>query len=336
MTLKIGINGCGRMGRLSWRLIEQQEDLEVVMVNDPAMDPQLLCTLLLQDSQQGPWNVPCEAGEGALEIAGRRVPLLSHQDPGDIPWADEAVDLVLECSGRFRTRTSAAAHLGDSVQRVVVSAPTKEAPQIVMGVNEKGMDPGGASVVSAASCTTNATAPLLRVLHDSFGIERAMITTLHCPTNTQRVVDAAHRDPRRARASQINLIPTSTNSAHAIVTIIPELEGRLESIAVRVPVFNASLIDVTLQLQSHGDCAAVNAALRQAAESAPLQGILGFEERPLVSCDFAGDPRSSVVDALSTRALAGGMVKVMAWYDNEWGYVSRMVELARLVGGSIR
>ncbi|MCA9322394.1 MAG: type I glyceraldehyde-3-phosphate dehydrogenase [Planctomycetes bacterium] len=334
---RIGINGFGRMGRLALRVIEDRKDLEVVAINEPNANAPVLATLTEFDSQQGRWNRPCSDADGALVVASREIPILAESSPAEIDWGAHGVELVLECSGRFRTTKAIEAHLASGARRVVVSVPVKDGPpNIVVGVNHDAFDLTRERIVTAASCTTNGLAPVVRVIHDALGIERGLVTTIHCPTNTQSVVDAPHKDPRRARAAQLNLIPTSTNSATAVTLIIPELAGRLDSVAIRAPVLNASIIDCVFQVARDTSAGELNAALEHASQTERLRGILGFETRPLVSCDYAGDPRSSIVDALSTRVTDRRLVKILAWYDNEWGYVNRMVELAGMVLDKLR
>jgi glyceraldehyde 3-phosphate dehydrogenase len=331
--MKIGINGFGRMGRLALRAGWDREGIEFVAINEPFATADVLSTLLEFDSVQGHWDKTCAAQpDGQLSIQGRSVALLSKRTPAEIDWRKLGVDVVLESSGQFRTTAEIEPHLKNGARTVLVSAPVKDGPpNIVVGVNDHTLDFDRDTIFTAASCTTNCLAPVVRVLHDAIGIERGMVTTIHNPTNTQSVVDAPHKDPRRARASLTNLIPTSTNSASAVTLIVPELAGKLDSIAVRVPVLNASITDCNFQMRRDTTVEEVNQALQAAAESGPLKGILGFETRPLVSSDFARDPRSSIVDALSTRVIDQRMVKVIAWYDNEWGYANRMVDLLQQV-----
>jgi glyceraldehyde-3-phosphate dehydrogenase (arsenate-transferring) len=330
MATKVGINGFGRMGRLALRAGWQNPALQFVAINEPGATAETMGLLLEFDSVQGRWNHPCTATAATITVDGCKIAYSQHDDPADIPWGEMGVDLVLESSGRFRTTALLQPHFDRGASRVLVSAPVKDGPpNIVIGVNDMTVDFAKERVITAASCTTNCLAPVVRVLHDGIGIERGLVTTIHDPTNTQRVVDGPHQDPRRARASQINLIPTSTNSATAVTLIIPELEGKLDSIAVRAPVLNASLIDCVFQVARDTTIEEVNALLRRASEAGSLDGILGYEERPLVSSDFAGDPRSSIVDAKSTRVTDKRLVKVLAWYDNEWGYANRCVELAQ-------
>jgi glyceraldehyde 3-phosphate dehydrogenase len=332
--MKIGINGFGRMGRLALRAGWGTPGLEFVAVNDPAAPPETMALLLEFDSVQGRWDRRCAAGEEGIEVDGRRLAFTRFDRPAAIPWRELGVDLVLECSGKFTTAESLRPHLERGASRVVVSAAVKDIEaNIVLGVNDGDFDLAREPIVTAASCTTNCLAPVVRVLHDGIGIERGTVTTIHDPTGTQRVVDGPHKDPRRGRASQLNLIPTSSNSSYAVTLIIPELKGRLESIAVRAPVLNASLTDCVFAMRQDTTVEEVNGLLRAASERPPLRGILGYEERPLVSADYARDPRSAVVDALSTRVTDRRLVKVLAWYDNEWGYANRLAELARRVAG---
>lgn len=334
--MRVGINGFGRMGRLALRAGWGNSELEFVALNEPNATAETMALLLEFDSVQGRWDRRCSAELGGLSIDGRALRFSQHAVPGDIPWSDLGVELVLDCSGRFRTTQSLAPHFERGAKRVVVSAPVKgAAPNIVLGVNDDQFDLGAERIVSAASCTTNCLAPIIRVLHDGLGIERGLVTTIHNPTNTQSVLDAPHKDPRRARASQLSLIPTSTNSATAVTLIIPELAGKLDSIAVRAPVLNASLTDCVLQVARDTSVEEVNGLLEAASQSARLRGILGYETRPLVSVDYARDPRSGVVDALSTRVTDRRLVKVLAWYDNEWGYANRLVELAASVAAGV-
>jgi glyceraldehyde 3-phosphate dehydrogenase len=328
--MRVGINGVGRVGRLALRAGWARTDLEFVAVNEPHAEAETMALLMEFDSVQGRWDRACERrGADRIAVDGRALAYTRHAAPGDIPWKELGVELVLECSGRFRTTALLAPHFARGARCVVVSAPVKDGPpNVVVGVNHETSDLA-APIVTAASCTTNCLAPLVRVLHDALGIERGLVTTIHSPTNTQRVHDAPHPDPRRARAAQLSLIPTSTNSATAVALIFPELAGKLDAVAVRAPVLNASLTD--LEVARATSVEEVNGALRSAAEVGPLVGILGFEERPLVSIDFAGDPRSAIVDARSTRVTDGRLVKVLAWYDNEWGYANRLVELAGMV-----
>jgi glyceraldehyde 3-phosphate dehydrogenase len=333
---RVGINGFGRMGRLALRAAWESTDLEFVAVNEPHADTETLGLLLEFDSVQGRWSHACTGEKAVLRIGDRELRRTQYASPGEIPWEALGVDLVLECSGLFRTTPLLAPHFDRGARRVVVSAPVKDGPpNIVVGLNHDRYDLAVERIVTAASCTTNCLAPVVRVLHDAIGIERGLVTTIHDPTNTQSVHDAPHSDPRRARAAQLSLIPTSTNSATAVTLIIPELAGKLDSIAVRAPVLNASITDAVFQMARATSIQEVNALFEEAACKPPLAGILGIEYRPLVSADYAGDPRSAIVDALSTRVTDGTLVKVIAWYDNEWGYANRLVELAAMVARAL-
>ncbi len=328
--MKVGVNGFGRMGRLLLRAGWERPELEFVAVNEPAGSAETLALLLEFDSVQGRWSQPCsgQADDACLQVAQHRLALSKHTSPAEIPWGELGVDVVVDCSGKFRTTRLLAPHLGNGARKVLVSAPVKDGPpNIVVGVNDEEIDYAQHDIITAASCTTNCLAPVVRVLHDGIGIERGLVTTIHDPTNTQVVVDAPLGDARRSRAALVNLIPTSTNSATAVTLIIPELAGKLDSIAVRAPVLNASLTDCVFQVARDTSVREVNGLLERASQERPLSGILGYETRPLVSSDYARDPRSSIVDALSTRVTDGRLVKVLAWYDNEWGYVNRMVDL---------
>lgn len=334
---RIGIHGFGRMGRLALRAGWDRDDIEFVAVNEPAANAANMALLTEFDSVQGRWSRPCTGSGDTLTIGGRDLSFARTADPRETRWAELGVELVLECSGAHRTTPSLQGHFESGARRVVVSAPVKDGPpNIVVGVNHESFDLAGERIVTAASCTTNCLAPVVRVIHDTLGIERGLVTTIHDPTNTQSVHDAPHKDPRRARAAQLSLIPTSTNSATAVTLIIPELAGRLDSIAVRAPVLNASITDCVFQLARDTTVEEVNAALRAAAAEGPLVGILGVEDRPLVSADYAGDSRSGIVDLLSTRVTDKRLVKLLVWYDNEWGYANRLVELAAMVARASR
>jgi glyceraldehyde 3-phosphate dehydrogenase len=333
---RIGVNGFGRIGRLALRAGWDRPDLEFVHVNEPKGGPATAAHLLTFDSVHGRWERGAHGDERTLAIDGTDLSFTDASAPGEVDWAMAGVEVVLECSGRFRKLEQLEPYFERGVQKVIVAAPVKDpaALNVVVGVNDERYDPAIQDVITAASCTTNCLAPLVRVLHEGLGILRGSITTLHDLTNTQTIVDAPHKDLRRARASGLSLIPTSTGSATAIGLIFPELEGKLDGLAVRVPLLNASLTDAVFEVARPTTVQEVNALL-QAAAAGPLEGILGYEERPLVSVDFRGDPRSSIVDALSTRVTDRTQVKVLAWYDNEWGYANRMVELAGIVAASL-
>ena len=335
-TTRVAINGFGRMGRLALRAGWGRDDLEFVHVNEVARGPETGAHLLEFDSVHGRWALPISGDDRVLTIGGRRLGWSDASEPGAIDWAGLGVDVVLECSGRFRTGPTLIPYLERGARKVVVAAPVKDgsALNVVVGVNDDRYDPAVHSIVTAASCTTNCLAPVVKVLHEGIGISHGSITTLHNVTNTQTIVDAPHKDLRRARAAGMSLIPTTTGSATAIGLIFPELEGRLDGHAVRVPLLNASLTDCVFELLRKTTVEEVNDLLHTAA-AGPLAGILGFEQRPLVSVDYVNDPRSSIVDALSTMVVAGTQAKVYAWYDNEWGYASRLVELAGIVARSL-
>jgi glyceraldehyde 3-phosphate dehydrogenase len=330
--VRVGINGFGRMGRLALRAGWGRDDLQFVHVNEVKGGPETGAHLLEFDSVHGRWPTPIGGGGESLVVDGCELGWSEASEPGAVDWAALGVDIVLECSGKFRSGPTLAPFLDRGVRKVVVAAPVKDgsALNVVVGVNDHFYDPASHSIVTAASCTTNCLAPVVKVLHEGIGISHGSITTLHDLTNTQTIVDAPHKDLRRARAAGMSLIPTTTGSATAIGLIFPELQGRLDGHAIRVPLLNASLTDCVFELARETTVEEVNGLLRTAAEG-PLAGILGYEERPLVSVDYVNDPRSSIVDALSTMVVAGTQAKIYAWYDNEWGYANRLVELAGIV-----
>ncbi|MBK6280682.1 MAG: ArsJ-associated glyceraldehyde-3-phosphate dehydrogenase [Gammaproteobacteria bacterium] len=333
MSIRIGINGFGRMGRLALRAAWADDSLAFEHINDPAGDAASFAHLLNFDSVHGRWAHEARAEGEAIVIDDRRIGFSSNKAIAETDWS--GCDVVIEASGKMKTVGVLDAYLAQRVRRVVVTAPVKDDSvlNVVMGVNHHLYDPAQHRIVTAASCTTNCLAPVVKVIHENLGIRHGSITTIHDLTNTQSILDAAHKDPRRARACHLSLIPTSTGSATAIAQIFPELKGRLNGHAVRVPLANASLTDCVFEVERATSVEEVNALLKAAADGA-LRGILGYEERPLVSIDYRGDVRSSIVDALSTLVVNGTQVKIYAWYDNEWGYVNRSVELARLVGGA--
>ncbi len=329
---RIAINGFGRMGRLALRAGWDDPDLEFAHVNELHGDAATAAHLLTFDSVHGRWDREVHGEAGRLRIGASELGYSAAGSPADVAWDELGVDVVLECTGRFRTPELLAPYFERGVRKVVVAAPVKDdrALNIVVGVNDDRYDPGVHDIVTAASCTTNCLAPVVKVIHEGLGIERGSITTLHDLTNTQTIVDAPHKDLRRARAAGLSLIPTTTGSATAIGLIFPELRGRLDGLAVRVPLLNASLTDCVFEVARPTTVEEVNGLLRAAADG-PLTGILGFEERPLVSVDYKDDPRSGIVDAPSTMVTDRTQVKILAWYDNEWGYANRLVELARRV-----
>jgi glyceraldehyde-3-phosphate dehydrogenase (arsenate-transferring) len=333
---RVGINGFGRMGRLGLRAAWDSLELDFVHVNEPHGDAATAAHLLTFDSVHGRWDRDAHGDGTTLSIGGTAVSYSRATEPGAAPWAAQGVEIVLECSGAFRTIESLAPYFAQGVKKVIVAAPVKDerALNVVVGVNDDRYDPERFDVVTAASCTTNCLAPVVKVIHEGLGIERGSITTLHDVTNTQTIVDAPHKDLRRARAASLSLIPTTTGSATAIGLILPELQGKLDGLAVRVPLLSASLTDAVFEVARPTTTEEVNALL-QAAADGPLYGILGYETRPLVSVDFVNDPRSGVVDAPSTMVVDGTQVKVLAWYDNEWGYANRLVELAERVGRTL-
>lgn len=335
--IRLGINGFGRMGRLALRAAWGRSDLSFAHVNELRADTATSAHLLVFDSVHGRWDRDVRGDGDTLVIDDTAITHSSHGTPGEVPW--DGVDIVLECSGRFRTMESLQPYFDAGVRKVVVAAPVKDdrALNVVVGVNDGRYDAEVFDVITAASCTTNCLAPVVKVLHEGLGIERGAITTLHDLTNTQTIVDAPHKDLRRARAAGMSLIPTTTGSATAIALIFPELQGKLNGLAVRVPLLNASLTDCVFDVARPTTVDEVNGLLRDAAGGVggPLDGILGYEERPLVSVDYVNDPRSSIVDAPSTMVIDGTQVKVLAWYDNEWGYANRLVELAAIVGASL-
>ena len=339
--MKVGINGMGRIGRLALRAAmgaaERQADdpragnrLEVVHLNELKGGAAATAHLLAFDSVQGKWRADIRAeGEDTIRIDDRKLSVSSHATAAEIPWGDLGVDVVLECTGKFLTPETLQGHLDRGAKRVIVAAPVKTGGvlNIVVGINHEAYDPARDHIVTAASCTTNCLAPVVKVVHENLGIRHGQITTIHDPTNTNLVVDAPHKDLRRARSSLLSLAPTTTGSATAIALIYPELKGKLNGHAVRAPVLNASLTDCVFELQRATTVEEVNALFKAAAEG-ELAGILGYEERPLVSVDYARDTRSSIIDALSTMVTDGTLLKVYAWYDNEMGYACRMVDLA--------
>lgn len=327
MAVKIGINGFGRIGKCVMRAALNNPDVEVVAINDTG-DIEGSALLFKHDSIHG--NLSCDVSvEGEyLVVDGKKTRVFCDRDPAKLDWSSEGVEVVIECTGVFRSREKAAAHLGGTVKKVIISAPGKDEDKtIVMGVNESEYDPATHHVVSNASCTTNCLAPFAKVLHQEFGIKRGMMTTVHSYTNDQRVLDAPHKDLRRARAAAMSIIPTTTGAAKAVALVLPELKGKLNGFALRVPTPNVSVTDLVVELEKEATKESINAVFRKAAEG-ELKGILGVSDLPLVSKDFNGDARSSIVDADLTMVMEGNMAKVVAWYDNEWGYSSRIVDLA--------
>jgi glyceraldehyde 3-phosphate dehydrogenase len=331
MTVRVGINGFGRIGRQSLKaLIERAPDIEVVAVND-LVETSLNALLFKHDSTYGAYPGTVDHTADALIIDGREIKVLKERDPAALPWGALGVDIVLESTGIFTDATQARAHITAGARKVIISAPAKnEDITIVLGVNQDRYDPAHHDIISNASCTTNCLAPAAKVVHDNWTIERGLMNTIHSYTNDQRILDVAHKDPRRARAAGLNIIPTTTGAAKALALVIPDLKGRFDGFSLRVPTPTVSVVDFTADLARPTTAEAVNAAFREAAAGS-LKGILGVSDEPLVSSDFRGDARSSIIDAESTMVLGGTMVKVIAWYDNEWGYSCRVADLIRFV-----
>jgi glyceraldehyde 3-phosphate dehydrogenase len=332
MSTRIGINGFGRIGRQSLKAMLERypRDLEVVAVND-LTDTKTNAHLLKYDSTYGKFPGEIEATADSLIVNGHTIKVISQRDPAQIPWGELGVELVIESTGLFTDASKAAAHLKGGAKKVIISAPAKgEDLTIVLGVNDDMYDPAKHNIVSNASCTTNCLAPAAKVLNDAFGIERGMMNTIHSFTNDQRILDQVHKDLRRARTAGANIIPTTTGAARALALVIPELKGRFDGMSLRVPTVTVSVVDFVAIIRKEATKDAINQAFKEAAAGS-LKGILGYTDEPLVSSDFRGDPRSSIVDGLSTMVLGSNMVKVMAWYDNEWGYSSRVADLAHFM-----
>ena len=332
MATKIGINGFGRIGRQVLRAVNENYGgkLEVAAVND-LTDTETNAHLLRHDSNYGAYPGKVEATKDSILIDGKAVKVLSERDPGKIPWRDYGVEVVVESTGLFTDATRAAAHLEGGAKKVIISAPAKnEDVTIVLGVNEDHYDPAKHRILSNASCTTNCIAPVVKVLHQSFGVTKGLMTTIHAYTNDQRILDMYHKDLRRARAAAINIIPTTTGAAKAVTMVIPELKGKIHGMAFRVPTATVSVVDFVAELGRVVTVEEINQSFKAAAEG-PLSGILEYCEEPLVSSDFKGNPRSSIFDALSTMVIEGNLVKILAWYDNEWGYSCRLGDLAAYI-----
>jgi len=333
MAVNVGINGFGRIGRNFFRAAYKDPSLQIVAVND-ITDAKTLAHLLKYDSVHGRFEASVEVKENAIVVNGKEVQVLACKDAADLPWGKLGVEIVIESSGRYTDRDGAGKHIAAGAKRVIISAPAKgEDGTFVMGVNEKTFDPAKHFILSNASCTTNCLAPVAKVLLDTFGIERGLMTTIHSYTNDQKILDLPHKDLRRARAAGMSMIPTTTGAAKAVSLVIPELKGRLDGMAIRVPTPNVSVVDLTAELSSSATVEEINAAMKKASEG-PMKGILQYVDEPLVSIDFNHDPASSCFDALSTKVIGGKMVKVLAWYDNEWGYSCRMVDLAKYVSAA--
>jgi len=335
MSVRVGINGFGRIGRQTLKaIIERAPGVEVVAVND-LVDTKLNALLFKHDSTYGTYPGNVEHTDDSLIIDGREIRVLKEKDPSALPWGDLGVEIVLESTGLFTDAEKARAHIAAGARKVIISAPAKgEDVTIVLGVNDAMYDPARHHVISNASCTTNCLAPAAKVVHDTVGIQRGLMNTIHSYTNDQRILDVAHKDPRRARSAGLNIIPTTTGAAKALALVIPDLKGRFDGFSLRVPTPTVSVVDFTADVARETSVEELNAAFRTAAGGA-MQGILGVSDEPLVSTDFRGDARSSIIDAASTMVIGGTLVKVIAWYDNEWGYSCRCADLIAMVAAKL-
>jgi glyceraldehyde 3-phosphate dehydrogenase len=332
MAIRVGINGFGRIGRNVLRAGLNKEGLEFVAVND-LTDAQTLAHLLKYDSVHGKFGARVEAKGDAIKIDGKEIKVFALKDPGQLPWKDLKVDVVLESTGKFTDRAGGSKHMGAGAKKVVVSAPAKDPDlSMVLGVNEKDYDPSKHDILSMGSCTTNCLAPIAKILVDEFGVERGLMTTIHAYTNDQVILDFPHRDLRRARAAAMSMIPTTTGAATALALVIPVLKGKMDGMAIRVPTPNVSVVDLVVELKRETTAEEVNRVFKSYAEG-KLKGILSFCEEPLVSIDFNGNPHSSIVDGPSTKVIGGKMAKIISWYDNEWGFSNRMCELFLYIFG---
>jgi len=330
MSVKVGINGFGRIGRNAFKAALEKSNYEIVAIND-LTDPNTLAHLLKYDSVYGKFNGTVEAKEGAIVVNGKEIKILSERNPENLPWKEMAVEIVLESTGLFTKKADAEKHIKAGAKKVIISAPAKEEDiTIVLGVNEEKYDPKAHHVISNASCTTNCLAPLAKVIDSKFGIKRGLMTTVHSYTNDQKILDLPHSDLRRARAAAQSIIPTTTGAAKAVALVLPQLKGKLNGLAMRVPSPTVSVVDLVCELEKSATVEELNSALKAAADN-ELKGILGFSEEPLVSVDYKQDTRSSIVDGLSTMVIDGNMVKIMSWYDNEWAYSCRVADLISYV-----
>jgi len=330
MAIKVGINGFGRIGRNVLRSALGDKEIDFVAVND-LTDTETLAHLLKYDSILGNLEEEISFTENTIKVAGDEFRVFAEKDPAKIPWEEVGAQVVVESTGRFTDKEKAAAHLRGPVKKVIISAPAKnEDITIVLGVNEKAYDPAKHHVISNASCTTNCLAPVAKVIHEKFGVKKALMTTIHSYTNDQVILDFPHKDLRRARAAALSMIPTSTGAAKAVALVLPELKGKFDGIAVRVPTPNVSLVDVVMEVEKATSLEEVNNALKDAANE-ELKGILAFEEAPLVSSDFKGNSNTSIVDAENTKIICGNMIKILSWYDNEWGYSCRVRDLIKFL-----
>ena len=332
MSVRIAINGFGRIGRMALRQAIRAKDLEIVAINDLS-EPKILAHLFKYDSVHGTFPGKVDVGDGCIIVNRKPIKVFSEKNPDELPWRNEAVDVVLESTGHFTSRDKAELHLKAGAAKVIISAPATDPDiTIVMGVNDSMYNPERHFIISNASCTTNCLAPVAKVLHENFGIEKGLVTTVHSYTNDQRILDLPHKDLRRARAAALSMIPTATGAARAISLVLPDLKAKLDGMAIRVPTPNVSVVDLVAQLSRSTDVVKVNNALKKASRTL-LKGILDFCEEPLVSIDFNGNPHSSIVDGSSTKVIEGNLVKIISWYDNESGFSNRLIDLIRLVGG---
>jgi glyceraldehyde 3-phosphate dehydrogenase len=337
MTVKVGINGFGRIGRQVLKAMKEKyaDEFDVAAVND-LFAPEVNAHLFKYDSNFGTYPGTVEVVEGDIVVDGDRIKVFAERDPAKLPWSDLGVEIVVEATGVFRDGKKAAAHIEAGAKKVIITAPAKPADSvdltIVLGVNDNEYDPASHNIVSNASCTTNCLAPAAKVVNDNFGIVKGLMTTIHSYTNDQRILDLAHKDLRRARAAALNVIPTTTGAAKALALVIPELKGKFDGMAMRVPTPTVSVVDFVAEVKKATTAEEINAAFKATAKG-PMKGILGYSEEPLVSMDYKGDPRSCIVDGLSTMVMAGNMVKVLAWYDNEWAYSVRVADLVKLMAG---
>jgi len=330
MSIRIAINGFGRIGRMVLRQVVREKGLEVVAINDLS-EPKVLAHLFKYDSVHGTFPGRVETVDGGIVVNGRSIKVFAQKNPDQLPWKNESIDLVLEATGHFTAREQAELHLKAGAGRVIISAPATDPDiTIVMGVNDSMYDPERHFIISNASCTTNCLAPVAKVIHENFGIEKGLVTTIHSYTNDQRILDLPHKDLRRARAAALSMIPTATGAARAISLVMPDLKGKLDGMAIRVPTPNVSVVDLVALLSRKTDAEKVNAALRKASRGS-MKGILGFCDEPLVSVDFNGNTHSSIVDGQSTKVMEGNLVKIISWYDNETGFSHRLLDLMRLV-----
>ncbi|NMC73891.1 MAG: type I glyceraldehyde-3-phosphate dehydrogenase [Geobacteraceae bacterium] len=330
MPLRVAINGFGRIGRMVLRLAQREKNIRIVAINDLS-EPKILAHLFKYDSVHGTFPGKVETGDGQMVVNGEPIKVFAVKNPDELPWKSESIDVVLESTGHFTARNQAELHLKAGAGKVIISAPATDPDiTIVMGVNDSMYDPERHFIISNASCTTNCLAPVVKVLHENFGIEKGLVTTVHSYTNDQRILDLPHKDLRRARAAALSMIPTATGAARAISLVLPELKGKLDGMAIRVPTPNVSVVDLVVSLSKKADADKVNAALKKASRGS-MKGILGITDEPLVSLDFNGNTHSSIVDAQSTKVIEGNLAKVISWYDNETGFSRRLLDLMRLV-----